>query len=122
MVHGFQLLDIWLHHSAWNDANCERSKLFDTSAAGLLLEWKSSLTRNLGFVLDMATLLMALGHYVHIWWLHGMAFHFVDAILFLNIRVNICVNISFYIYLNIEDLLVFVNAPIQSSSYLLVHY
>lgn len=34
MVHGFQLLDIWLHHSAWNDANCERSKLFDTSATG----------------------------------------------------------------------------------------
>jgi autocrine motility factor receptor len=53
----------------------------------------------------MATLMMALGHYVHIWWLHGMAFHFVDAILFLNIRVNICVNISFYVYLNIEDLM-----------------
>ncbi|XP_050384984.1 E3 ubiquitin protein ligase RIN2-like [Argentina anserina] len=86
LVHGFQLLDIWLHHSAWNDANCERSKLFDTSATGLLLEWKGSLTRNLGFVLDMATLVMALGHYVHIWWIHGMAFHFVDAILFLNIR------------------------------------
>ncbi|XP_024196004.1 E3 ubiquitin protein ligase RIN2 isoform X1 [Rosa chinensis] len=94
LVHGFQLLDIWLHHSAWSDANCERSKLFDTSAAGLLLEWKGSLTRNLGFVLDMATLLMALGHYVHIWWLHGMAFHFVDAILFLNIRVNICALLS----------------------------
>ncbi|XP_068329074.1 E3 ubiquitin protein ligase RIN2-like isoform X2 [Pyrus communis] len=86
LVHGFQLLDIWIHHSAWNSSNCERSKLFDTSAVGLLLEWKGSLTRNLGFVLDMATLLMALGHYVHIWWFHGMAFHLVDAILFLNIR------------------------------------
>ncbi|CAL2243434.1 unnamed protein product [Prunus armeniaca] len=94
LVHGFQLLDIWIHHSAWNSENCERSKLFDTSAAGLLLEWKGSLTRNLGFVLDMATLLMALGHYVHIWWLHGMAFHLVDAILFLNIRVNICALLS----------------------------
>ncbi|KAM1708798.1 hypothetical protein TB2_001677 [Malus domestica] len=110
LVHGFQLLDIWIHHSAWDSSNCEGSKLFDTSAAGrspnlflfshivnrvvgdvpilysLLLEWKGNLTRNLGFVLDMATLLMALGHYVHIWWLHGMAFHLVDAILFLNIR------------------------------------
>jgi autocrine motility factor receptor len=34
----------------------------------------------------MATLVMALGHYLHIWWLHGMAFHLVDAVLFLNIR------------------------------------
>lgn len=33
-MHGFQLLDIWIHHSAWNSENCERSKLFDTSAAG----------------------------------------------------------------------------------------
>ncbi|KAJ4953071.1 hypothetical protein NE237_029903 [Protea cynaroides] len=34
----------------------------------------------------MMTLLMALGHYMYIWWLHGMAFHLVDAVLFLNIR------------------------------------
>ncbi|XP_028065423.1 E3 ubiquitin protein ligase RIN2-like isoform X2 [Camellia sinensis] len=27
------------------------------------------------------TLLMALCHYVHIWWLHGMKFHLVDALL-----------------------------------------
>jgi len=51
-----------------------------------LWEWKGILIRNVGFSLDMATLLMALGHYVHIWWLHGMAFHLVDAVLFLNIR------------------------------------
>lgn len=86
LVHGFQLLDIWIHHSACNSSNCDRYKLFNTSAAGSLLEWKGILTRNLGFCLDMATLLMALGHYLHIWWLHGMAFHLVDAVLFLNIR------------------------------------
>ncbi|KAM7494626.1 hypothetical protein LguiB_029235 [Lonicera macranthoides] len=86
VVHGFQLLDIWLHHSAGNSTNCRISKLFDVSAAGSLLEWKGLLIRNLGFFLDMMTLLMALGHYVHIWWLHGMAFHLVDAVLFLNIR------------------------------------
>jgi autocrine motility factor receptor len=57
--------------------------------AGSLLEWKGVLIRNLGFSLDMATLLMALGHYVYIWWLHGVAFHLVDAVLFLNIRVCI---------------------------------
>ncbi|GMY07801.1 E3 ubiquitin protein ligase RIN2 isoform X2 [Fagus crenata] len=85
LVHGFQLLDIWIH-SAGNSANCQRFKFLDTSAAGSLLEWKGVLIRNLGFTLDMATLLMALGHYVHIWWLHGMAFHLVDAVLFLNIR------------------------------------
>ncbi|GLT68518.1 hypothetical protein SLA2020_407400 [Shorea laevis] len=86
LVHGFQLLDVWLHHSAGSSANCQRFKFFDTSAAGSLSEWKGVLIRNLGFSLDMATLLMALGHYVHIWWLHGMAFHLVDAVLFLNIR------------------------------------
>lgn len=56
------------------------------------MEWKSILTRDVGFLLDMATLSMALGHYVHIWRLHGMAFNLVDAVLFLNIRVNICLN------------------------------
>ncbi|XP_044506125.1 E3 ubiquitin protein ligase RIN2-like [Mangifera indica] len=86
LVHGFQLLDIWIHHAAENSTNCDRSKFFDTSAAGALLEWKGILIRNLGFFLDMATLLMALGHYMHIWWLRGMAFHLVDAVLFLNIR------------------------------------
>ncbi|XP_052204992.1 E3 ubiquitin protein ligase RIN2-like isoform X2 [Diospyros lotus] len=86
VVHGFQLLDIWLLHSAGNSSNCHMSKLFDVSASGSLWEWKCILSRNLGFFLDMMTLLMALGHYVHIWWLHGMAFDLVDAVLFLNIR------------------------------------
>ncbi|KAJ0100441.1 hypothetical protein Patl1_19881 [Pistacia atlantica] len=79
LIYGF-------HHAAGNSTNCERPKFFDTSAAGALLEWKGILIRNLGFFLDMATLLMALGHYMHIWWLRGMAFHLVDAVLFLNIR------------------------------------
>ncbi|KAJ7949503.1 E3 ubiquitin protein ligase RIN2 [Quillaja saponaria] len=86
LVHGFQLLDICFHHSAWNSTDCRWSKYFNTSAAGLLLEWKGILIRNLGFILDLATLLMALGHYLYIWWLRGMAFHLVDAILFLNTR------------------------------------
>ncbi|XP_044468475.1 E3 ubiquitin protein ligase RIN2-like isoform X2 [Mangifera indica] len=85
LVHGFQLLDTWIH-AAGNSTNFERSKFFDTSAAGSLLEWKGILIRNLGFFLDMSTLLMALGHYVYIWWLRGLAFHLVDAVLFLNIR------------------------------------
>lgn len=68
-------------------------------SAGSILEWKGMLTRDLGFFLDMATLLMALGHYVHIWWLHGMAFQLVEAILFLNIRVNNCVITLCYISL-----------------------
>ncbi|XVF49357.1 hypothetical protein PTKIN_Ptkin04bG0005100 [Pterospermum kingtungense] len=85
LVHGFQLLEISLH-SVGNSADCQRAKLFDLSATGSFWEWKGILIRNLGFSLDMATLLMALGHYVLIWWLHGMAFHLVDAVLFLNIR------------------------------------
>ncbi|KAL2550132.1 E3 ubiquitin protein ligase RIN2 [Forsythia ovata] len=86
VVHGFQLLEICLHHSAGDIANCRLSKIFDISPAGSLWEWKGILIRNLGFFLDMMTLLMAIAHYLHIWLLHGMAFHLVDAVLFLNIR------------------------------------
>ncbi|KAJ6943228.1 E3 ubiquitin protein ligase RIN2-like isoform X1 [Populus alba x Populus x berolinensis] len=86
LVHGFQLLEIWLHHSTGNSANCQRFKFFDAIRSGSLLEWKGILIRDLGFLLDMAVLLMALGHYVHIWWLHGVALHLVDAVLFFNIR------------------------------------
>lgn len=85
VVHGFQLLDIWIHNPSKDSTYRGISNMFDISA-GSLSEWKGILVRNLGFVLDMMTLLMALGHYVHIWWLHGMAFHLVDAVLFLNIR------------------------------------
>ncbi|KAF7824853.1 E3 ubiquitin protein ligase RIN2 [Senna tora] len=94
LVHGFQFLDIWLHHSACNNTDSRRSKLFDTLAAGSLMEWKGSLIRNLGFLLDMGTSLMSLGHYLHIWWLHGMAFHLVDAVLFLNIRALLSAIVS----------------------------
>ncbi|XP_075492245.1 E3 ubiquitin protein ligase RIN2 [Primulina tabacum] len=86
VVHGFQLLEIWLHHAAGDGANCRLSKIFDISPTGSLEEWKGMLIRNLGFFLDIMTLLMALAHYLYIWWLHGMAFHLVDAILCLNIR------------------------------------
>ncbi|KAL7614386.1 hypothetical protein Lser_V15G09217 [Lactuca serriola] len=86
LVHGFQLVDIWVHHSAGNTTNSKISKLLDMSAAGSLWEWKSVILRNVGFSLDIMTLLMALGHYVQIWRLHGMTFHLVDAMLFLNIR------------------------------------
>ncbi|XAR71810.1 hypothetical protein NMG60_11018238 [Bertholletia excelsa] len=86
VVHGFQLLDMCSSDSDGNGTTCKRSKLFDISTTGALWEWKGVLVQNLGFFLDMMTLLMALGHYLQIWWLHGMAFHLVDAVLFLNIR------------------------------------
>lgn len=38
--------------------------------------------------MDIVSLLLALGHCVHIWWLRGLAFQVVDAILFLNLRVS----------------------------------
>ncbi|CAA2987780.1 E3 ubiquitin ligase RIN2 [Olea europaea subsp. europaea] len=86
MVHGFQLLEIFLHHSSGDSAKCQFSKLVDISPTGSLWEWKGILIRNLGFFLDVMTLLMAVAHYLYIWWLHGMAFRLVDAVLFLNIR------------------------------------
>ncbi|XP_074319587.1 E3 ubiquitin protein ligase RIN2-like [Silene latifolia] len=85
VLHGFQLMDMCFNHSAVESSDCQRSKLLDLTA-GSLLEWKSNIVRNMGFLLDLMTLLMALGHYVLIWWFHGMTFQLVDAILFLNIR------------------------------------
>ncbi|KAL4563034.1 hypothetical protein LXL04_027065 [Taraxacum kok-saghyz] len=86
LVHGFQLVDIWVHNSVGNTTNSKISKLLDMSAAGSLWEWKSVILRNAGFFLDIMTLLMAMGHYVYIWRLHGMTFHLVDVMLFLNLR------------------------------------
>ncbi|PPD88296.1 hypothetical protein GOBAR_DD14754 [Gossypium barbadense] len=109
LVHGFQLLEILLHSiislfHGFLSSVTHKFFAFLYSATfssfrmvvsylviwlkrqGSFWEWKGILIRNLGFFLDMATLLMALGHYVLIWWLHGMAFHLVDAVLFLNIR------------------------------------
>lgn len=86
MVQGFQLIEIWQRHSVHNGANCLGSQPWFKSASGSLSEWRGTLTRNCGFLLDMMTLSMALGHYLIIWWLHGMAFHLLDAVLFLNLR------------------------------------
>ena len=36
LVHGFQLLDIWLHHSAENCSNCQISKFFNMTIAGII--------------------------------------------------------------------------------------
>lgn len=86
MVHGFQLIEIWQRHSVDCGADCLGSLTLFKSASGSLSEWKGILIRNCGFLLDMLALSMALGHYLIIWWLHGMAFHLVDAVLFLNFR------------------------------------
>lgn len=56
--------------------------------AGSLCDFKNTLVRNVGFLLEVMSLLMVLGHYLQIWWLRGMAFHLVDAILLLNMRVK----------------------------------
>ncbi|PKA61081.1 E3 ubiquitin protein ligase RIN2 [Apostasia shenzhenica] len=86
MIHGFQLIDIWHRHSIDNGTDFLGSNDLSKSAAGSLAEWKGFLIRNCGFLLDMLALIMAVGHYLMIWWLHGMAFHLVDAVLFLNLR------------------------------------
>lgn len=51
VVHGFQLLDIWLHHSVGNSTYWGISKIFDISAAGCSLN---------------PTLSFSCGNYVHL--------------------------------------------------------
>ncbi|CAL9772880.1 unnamed protein product [Musa acuminata subsp. burmannicoides] len=84
MVHGFQLLEICQGHSNKSAADCSADSDIQKTAAGSLSEWKGILIRHCGFILDMFTLAMVLGHYLMTWWLHGMAFHLVDVVLFLN--------------------------------------
>ncbi|URE21949.1 hypothetical protein MUK42_10700 [Musa troglodytarum] len=86
MVHGFQLLEICQGHSDKSAADCSAESNIQKTAAGSLSEWKGIFIRHCGFILDMFTLAMVLGHYLMTWWLHGMAFHLVDIILFLNSR------------------------------------
>ncbi|KAF2587266.1 hypothetical protein F2Q70_00035068 [Brassica cretica] len=91
LIHGFQLLDMWINHLAVKNSDCRKSKFLDSMTAGSLLEWKDLLNRHLGFVLDMATLVMALAHFLYIWWLHGLAFPVVDAVLLLYVRALLSV-------------------------------
>lgn len=86
LVHGFHMIEICHRHSVDNGTDFWGSHFFYKSAAGSLAEWKGQLIRNCGFLIDIMTLLMGVAHYMMIWWLHGMAFHLVDAILFLNLR------------------------------------
>ncbi|CAA7399755.1 unnamed protein product [Spirodela intermedia] len=88
MVHGFHLLELWNRHSADHSMECLgiQSNKFATGCFG---EWKGILARDFSFLLDMLTLLTALGHYLIIWWLHGLGFHLLDAVLFMNLRALI---------------------------------
>ncbi|CAH1438892.1 unnamed protein product [Lactuca virosa] len=91
LVHGFQLLDILLHHSARNTTNNSKiSKLLDTSAAAgdsqLKWERKRVILRNVCFFLDIITWLIVFGHYVYAWRLNGKTYlmlnlSFMDIIL-----------------------------------------
>uniref|UniRef100_A0A453BIW5 E3 ubiquitin-protein ligase synoviolin-like TPR repeats domain-containing protein n=1 Tax=Aegilops tauschii subsp. strangulata TaxID=200361 RepID=A0A453BIW5_AEGTS len=86
MVHGFQLLDIWQRHLMDSGVDYLDFQKTYKQAAGSFSEWRGQLIRNFGFVIDLISLLMSLGHYSMIFWLRGMAFHLVDAVLLLNLR------------------------------------
>ncbi|CAI9273964.1 unnamed protein product [Lactuca saligna] len=81
VVHGFQLLDILLHHSVRNTTNNSKISILlvlDTSAAAgdsqLKWERKRVILRNVCFFLDIITWLMAFGHYVYAWRLNGKSY------------------------------------------------
>ncbi|CAN6168099.1 unnamed protein product [Urochloa humidicola] len=89
MVYGFQLFDIWQRHLMESGADFLDFQKSYKQAAGSFSEWRCKLTRNFGFAIDLISLLMSLGHYSMIFWLRGMAFHLVDAVLLLNLRALI---------------------------------
>ncbi|KAI5013577.1 hypothetical protein ZWY2020_037090 [Hordeum vulgare] len=86
MVHGFQLFDIWQRHLMDSGVDYLDFQKTYKQAAGSFSEWRGQLIRNFGFAIDLISLLMSLGHYSMIFWLRGMAFHLVDAVLLLNLR------------------------------------
>ncbi|TVU39167.1 hypothetical protein EJB05_12574 [Eragrostis curvula] len=89
MVHGFQLFDIWQRHLMDSGADFLDFQKSYKQAAGSFSELRGKLIRNFGFAIDLISLLMSLGHYSMIFWLRGMAFHLVDAVLLLNLRALI---------------------------------
>ncbi|XP_062187100.1 E3 ubiquitin protein ligase RIN2-like isoform X2 [Phragmites australis] len=89
MVHGFQLFDTWQRHLMDGGADFLDFQKSYKQAAGSFSEWRGELIRNFSFSIDLISLLMSLGHYSMIFWLRGMAFHLVDAILLLNLRAII---------------------------------
>ncbi|CAK9229186.1 unnamed protein product [Sphagnum troendelagicum] len=86
VVHGMQLMDTWQRQTLDLSVHTSGLEPSKRSAAGVSWEWRGTLVRNCSFVMDLVSLLLALGHCVHIWWLRGVAFQVVDAILFLNLR------------------------------------
>ncbi|KAJ7534009.1 hypothetical protein O6H91_13G075600 [Diphasiastrum complanatum] len=86
VVHGLQLLDVWQRHTSDAVSGDTELQPSERSAAGVAWEWRGALTRNFSFLMDLLSLLLALGHCFHIWWLRGLAFQVVDAVLFLNLR------------------------------------
>jgi hypothetical protein len=49
-------------------------------------EGRGAFLYHVDFVFDVVCHIVALAHYAHIWWLHGLALQLVDAILFLDMR------------------------------------
>ncbi|XP_024518489.1 E3 ubiquitin protein ligase RIN2 isoform X1 [Selaginella moellendorffii] len=86
LVHGVQLLDTWQRQSLDTSPAATNGLQPDRSVAGASWEWKGMIVRNFSFGMDLLSLFLALGHCLHIWWLRGLAFQVVDAILFLNLR------------------------------------
>ncbi|KAL3699715.1 hypothetical protein R1sor_017737 [Riccia sorocarpa] len=86
VVHGIQLFDTWQRHNLGTFSYTPTIQASERSAAGAAWEWRATVVRNWSFAMDIVSLILALGHCVHIWWLRGLAFQVVDAILFLNLR------------------------------------
>lgn len=86
LVHGMQLVDTWHRHISDVAPQCSGLQPSERSAAGAAWEWRGTVVRNCSFIMDILSLLLALGHCLHIWWLRGLAFQVVDGVLFLNLR------------------------------------
>ncbi|XP_078439776.1 E3 ubiquitin protein ligase RIN2-like [Wolffia australiana] len=85
MIHGFHLLELWNRQSANHVMDCLGFKSIKFTK-GCFGEWKGIVMRDFSFLLDMLSLITSLGHYLVIWWLNGLGFHLLDAVLFMNIR------------------------------------
>ena len=89
-------VNLWDRHVATRDRAEEDADLASGgtaggAAGGLASRWeawegKGSLLLHADLVADVLVHSMTLAHYLHIWWLHGVTFQLIDAILFLDIR------------------------------------
>ncbi|KAL3132793.1 hypothetical protein ABBQ38_006720 [Trebouxia sp. C0009 RCD-2024] len=76
-IYGVQMLDRW---------RVQRAQVKQGPAAAHPWEGKGGLLYHIDLGLDLVIRILSMAHVFHVWWLHGLTYKPMDAVLFLDIR------------------------------------